>query len=180
MIDACGGLGVGGVWGASGAGWSESELAGEGLVGMARGAGDGGFCFEGELLLVVGVFGGGEGDGDAERVARCDEGAEFEGGGFGEDEAVGVGEGEFVGEGAARLEGGFDHEHARHDGEGGEVVLEVFLGGGEGLDGGEGGLWCVEVFGDDLVDELVLHRRLRVCGDQGGWVCVGGGWGVGG
>ncbi len=120
------------------------------------GAGGGGFGFEGGGggggVVVVGKreeldFGG-------HGVARGEESAVFEGFDGAEDVsgaggAVGVDEELSCGLGEC-----FEHEDAWEDGEGGEVVGEVFLGHGDGLDRDDA------VFGqfDDAIYEFEAHR----------------------
>lgn len=111
-----------------------------------------------EIPAFVGV--GGEGNFDVEHVARAHEAAVFERTNSTEDERAGLVGAVGVGQEAGGLDHGFEHEDAREDGEGGEVVGEVFLGVGDGLDGDDaaGGLF------EDAIDEIEAHGRVYEVG----------------
>lgn len=128
---------------------SHGESTGGGsLIGAGCGVDDGCGCLEGDGVVV----GSGVVDFDAEGRAGGDEVAVPEGADFAEDPSgwmVGIGVAEFSGS----LDHGFEHEDAGEDVEGREMVLEVFLGEADVLDGHDalGGLL------EDSIDEVEVH-----------------------
>ena len=91
---------------------------------------------------------------DTERAARLHEAAVFEGADAAQDQG-GVLGGAGVGfeEAARSLDHGLEHEHARENWKSGEMVLEIFLGGGDELEGRDA-LGCAL---EDVVNEVEVH-----------------------